>query len=338
MADQTPSWNTFNAGELSPLIDGRTDQEKYFAGCKRLENFIPSVQGPVVRRGGTRYLGATKANGRVWLVPFEFSSIQSYMLEFGDGYIRFWTNRGQLLDSGLPYEIVSPWAASDLTTVEGTFALRTVQSGDVMWICHQNGTVQPYTLARFGATDWQLNKVLFRNGPFQDVDGQNAIVVSISASQGTGLNLWSSADLFRSTDVDTSFYLESQDLLSTPPWKVDTTTSTGTLRRYDGNVYQAVAVGSSGKTGNVPPTHLLGDAIDGEGGVTWRYLHSGYGWVRITAYVSPTQVTVDVISYVPGDIVGAGPGVFPPPVNPGNPGGTSPVYPNPKPPPEEIFT
>src|SRR5689334_4821814 len=100
-----PIWNTFNSGELSPLIDGRTDQEKYFAGCKKLRNFIPSVQGPVTRRGGSRHLGSTKNNERAWLVPFEFNQQQSYILEFSPLTLRFWANRGQLLSGGVPYEI-----------------------------------------------------------------------------------------------------------------------------------------------------------------------------------------------------------------------------------------
>ena len=56
MADLSPIWNSFNAGELSPLMDGRTDQPQYFSGCKVMQNFIPTVQGPAARRGGTRYI------------------------------------------------------------------------------------------------------------------------------------------------------------------------------------------------------------------------------------------------------------------------------------------
>ena len=112
MSRSAPIWNSFNAGELSPLIDGRTDQEKYFAGCKRLRNFIPTVQGPAARRGGGRYLGATKNNLRAWFLPFEFNQAQSYVLELTDLKMRFWVNRGQLLSAGVPYEITTPWSAA----------------------------------------------------------------------------------------------------------------------------------------------------------------------------------------------------------------------------------
>ena len=47
---------TFNAGELSPLIDARTDLEKYASGCRTLENMLPRIYGPVERRPGTIYI------------------------------------------------------------------------------------------------------------------------------------------------------------------------------------------------------------------------------------------------------------------------------------------
>lgn len=304
MADFAPIWNSFNAGELSPLLDGRTDQEKYFAGAKDLQNFIPTVQGPIARRGGTRYIGGTKSDGKVWFMSFEFSSAQSYILEFGELYIRFWVNRGQLLSGMTPYEVVSPWTLDDLTTAEGTFALHFTQSGDIMWVASSKGTKKPYKLSRLGATNWTLTEVPFRNGPFNDVDPASAIIVAASVQEGEGF-LFASAPLFRASDVGTSFFLETQMPGAVAPWKIDTITAINAIRRYDGNVYRAVSVGTTGKTGNIPPVHLSGDALDGENAVVWRYLHSGYGWVRITSFESDIKVGMTVLSYLPIDLLGS---------------------------------
>lgn len=303
MADFAPIWTSFNAGELSPLLDGRTDQEKYFAGCKDIQNFIPTVQGPASRRGGTRYIGDAKDHGKAWFIPFEFSSSQSYILEFGELYLRFWVNRGQLVSGPDPYEIVTPWTLADLTTADNTLALHVTQLGDVMWITAQGGDKKPYKLSRLGATNWTLEAVYFRNGPFQDVDPFSTTIVAASVQEGAGF-LFASAPLFRATDVGTSFYLETQTPGAVAPWKVDTTTTVGAIRRYDGNVYKAVAVGSLGKTGNVPPVHLSGDALDGENAVTWRYQHSGSGWVRITEFISDVKVGMTVLSFLPIDLLG----------------------------------
>lgn len=51
---------TLNAGELSPLIDARNDLDKYAAGCRRLENFLPRLHGPIERRPGTKFIHKSK--------------------------------------------------------------------------------------------------------------------------------------------------------------------------------------------------------------------------------------------------------------------------------------
>jgi hypothetical protein len=47
---------TFNAGVLSPKISERYEIEKYRAGCKVMDNFIPVIYGPAERRPGTVFV------------------------------------------------------------------------------------------------------------------------------------------------------------------------------------------------------------------------------------------------------------------------------------------
>ena len=47
---------TMNGGEASPLIDARTDTDKYASLCRDLDNFIPRVFGCVERRPGLRFI------------------------------------------------------------------------------------------------------------------------------------------------------------------------------------------------------------------------------------------------------------------------------------------
>ena len=51
-----------NSGEFSPLIDVRSDIEKYKSGCRKLENFIPRVYGVVERRPGTKFIAEAKVS------------------------------------------------------------------------------------------------------------------------------------------------------------------------------------------------------------------------------------------------------------------------------------
>jgi hypothetical protein len=98
-----PLFNSFNSGELSPLIKYRVDIQQRQSGVETLENMLVKVPGAAARRPGTEYIAGTKNNGRARLVPFEYSTEDAYILEFGDKYIRFFRDGGQIL-SGIGIE------------------------------------------------------------------------------------------------------------------------------------------------------------------------------------------------------------------------------------------
>ena len=90
MAMQTPIINSFNAGEWSPLMSGRTDLEKYRNSCTKMYNFLPTPQGTAVARQGTGYVVNCKSNDTMSaLLPFQFSTLQSLVLEFSVNTLRF---------------------------------------------------------------------------------------------------------------------------------------------------------------------------------------------------------------------------------------------------------
>ncbi len=111
----SPGLVAFNSGELSPACESRTDIKQYTTGCFRLENFIPMVQGPVRRRPGTRFEAETKNSGLVFLMPFVFNVTESFMLEWGDHYLRFHQNHA-------PVTIESALGPNWNPTVGGTTA------------------------------------------------------------------------------------------------------------------------------------------------------------------------------------------------------------------------
>ena len=57
MARSAPSFSSFAAGEISPLLEGRTGIEKYREGLADLTNMVVMPQGGVKRRPGTEFLG-----------------------------------------------------------------------------------------------------------------------------------------------------------------------------------------------------------------------------------------------------------------------------------------
>ena len=91
---------SFNAGELSPLMDARIDQAKYSAGCRTMENYIPLIYGAAQRRPGTEYIAGCKSNSaKSRLVAFEHSVDDTYILEFANQVIRVFRDGGRVLDN-----------------------------------------------------------------------------------------------------------------------------------------------------------------------------------------------------------------------------------------------
>ena len=122
MPKASPIQYSFNTGELSPTLEGRTDLNKYSSGCRTLENFIPMVQGPARRRSGTYFVEEIKNSAnRSWLLRFEFSESQAYILEFGNQYIRFYTNYGQVQTGSVTaWQTSQSYVVGDLRSNGGT--------------------------------------------------------------------------------------------------------------------------------------------------------------------------------------------------------------------------
>lgn len=152
--------NAFNAGEWSPLMEGRTDLAKYANSAKTIENLTVFKHGGVSRRAGTRFVNETKTSSKKSrLIPFEFSTIQSYILEFGDLYIRIYRD-GARVESppGTVIEVVTPYLEAEV------FDIHFTQSADVLYLAHQNHP--PQKLSRTSDTVWTLTPIDFKDGPY----------------------------------------------------------------------------------------------------------------------------------------------------------------------------
>ena len=182
MARVAVQLTNFTGGELSPRLDGRNDLAKYPTGCKTLENMIIYPHGSAARRSGTQYVAEVKDSSKeTRLIPFEFSTTQTYILEFGDQYIRFYKDDGQILSGGSAYEISSPYLEAEL------FDIKYAQSADVMYICHPSHPVQK--LSRTGHTAWTLSDVDFQNGPFMDHNISTTTLTAGHTTVGSSGNL-----------------------------------------------------------------------------------------------------------------------------------------------------
>ena len=297
----SPALTNFNTGEFSPLLEGRIDFDRYQNGCVLMENFIPTVQGPAVRRGGTRYVATVKNQAsRVWLQSFEFSQDQAYVLEFGDQYIRFFTQNGQLVSGMTPVEVATPYTQATLFNADGTCRLRFAQSGDFLYITHP--LYQTRILKRTSPTTFVLDLFEPIGGPFKGIDPDNTVTVYASAETGSGITITATAPIFLTGHIGSLFLIEARDLSSVVAWEPGKAVSLGNLRRSDGKTYLAT---NAATTGAVKPVHSRGTLSDGA--VNWEFLHAGFGWVKITGIGGGgTTATANVISRIPNDAVGPG--------------------------------
>jgi hypothetical protein len=99
---------SYSGGEFSPLLDARTDHPKYTSACRQLQNMFALMQGGATRRPGFLFRAPAKYQTTdvyryaTRLMKFQFSPTTSFILEFGHKYVRFYSNRQQVVLSVAP--------------------------------------------------------------------------------------------------------------------------------------------------------------------------------------------------------------------------------------------
>lgn len=317
---------SLNGGEISPLLYGRPDLAKYQTALARCVNFIPLPQGAITRRPGSRYVAAAKnATDYARIIPFIFNRQQAYMLEFGDEYVRFFMNGGQIFNitpnfmrqtegndvrvtetgdtrvteqtdpTAAPYEVASPYADTELRE------LQYAQTADVMYMTHPNHP--PRTLVRTGHTSWTFAALPYRNGPFLGYNITDSWTLRASAATGN-ITLTSTQALFTDEHVDALFLLEEDSSDGYSMWEPGKSYALNAKVRWENNVYVCAVAGTSGA---VAPVHIEGSRWDGKesNSAKWTYQHSGYGICVITAVTSSLVASALVLDRMPDNVVTA---------------------------------
>ena len=295
----------FTAGEISPRLDARPDIAKYKNGCKTLENFVVMPHGGARKRGGTQYVCTAKngASKKIRLIPFEFSSTQSYVLEFGDQYMRVMKDRGQVLTGGgSVYELATTYLEADLP------ALSVAQSFDVMYIAHSSYPLRK--LARLADNSWTISDVAVSSGPFRSINGNTALTIAISGTAsgygtiapGTTVTLTAASAVFDPLHVGClwRFYEPAKTAGVAAP-ATGAAISNGKTYTLDAKVYGMNNITGTGTfySGWSYPKHTTGAVVVADTGGTIKYdavyLHDSKCVIQITGYTSATVVTGIVV-------------------------------------------
>lgn len=83
--------NNFTRGQLDHDLNGRFDLPFYFNGFEISRNFISNYKGNIKYRTGFEHVSKPLNAAEAVLKEFRFNSEQSYLLEFTEGKLRFYT-------------------------------------------------------------------------------------------------------------------------------------------------------------------------------------------------------------------------------------------------------
>lgn len=118
---------SFAAGELSPSLRARTDLAKYRIGLALCENYFIQSTGGAASRAGLKGVLRSKTTVASAVEPrvvgFTFSVTQTYILEFGDLFMRVIMNGGYVLETAQSITSITPAATTTINKVAHGYAI-----------------------------------------------------------------------------------------------------------------------------------------------------------------------------------------------------------------------
>jgi hypothetical protein len=156
--------SNFTTGELDPLLKSRIDINQYYNALDKARNVLIQPQGGAIRRPGLEYVDTIPSTANpqdgVRLVPFEFSTTQSYMMLFVNNRMYVYKDKELVTNingSGNDY-LTTTISSSYLTNMDYA------QSADTLIVVHED--MQPVEITR-GASDstWTITNITFEYIP-----------------------------------------------------------------------------------------------------------------------------------------------------------------------------
>ena len=306
MARVAVQLTNFTGGELSPRLDGRNDLAKYASGCKTLQNMIVYPHGSAARRPGTTFVAEVKTSSAFTrLIPFEFSTTQTYILEFGDLYIRFYKDSGAILEANKTITAITKANPGVVTSASHGFA-----NGDTVVISGVVGMTQ------VNGKRFKVASVATNTFALQDIDGNNVNTTSYTTytSGGVANRVYTLTTTYETADLADLKFAQSADVMyichpDFPPRKLSRTGHTSwTITNVDFS--NGPFLDHNITTTTLNPTHrLAGQSTtvtassttginDGNGFTSadiGRLVHFDDGHFQITSITSTTVVVGTVI-------------------------------------------
>ena len=306
MARVAVQLTNFTGGELSPRLDGRNDLAKYSSGCKTLQNMVVYPHGSAARRPGTTFVAEVKTSSAFTrLIPFEFSTTQTYILEFGDLYIRFYKDDGAILESNKTITGITQANPGVVTSTAHGFS-----NGDTVVISGVVGMTQ------VNGKRFKVASVAANTFALQDIDGVNVNTTSYTAYSSGGIanRVYTLTTTYLTANLPTLKFAQSADVMYIchPDYSVKKLSRTGhtswTITEVDFTdgpylddntttttfTMSAHTVGA-GRTLTASAITGINDNTGFQTIDIGRLIRFKTGYAEITARTSTTVVTVEVL-------------------------------------------
>lgn len=317
MPKATPIQGVFNGGEFSDLLKGQVNLPKRAESLELCQNMIAFKQGPVVRRGGTKFVREVKdSSKRTELIDFQFSSDQVYQIEVGNLYFRFYKDNAIITETAQNITAVTQADPAVLTYngADNYTNGKEVFITGVVGMTELNGKFFKIANVNTGANTFELN----------DIDGANIDSSAFTAYSSAGTiaqilevtSPYTQAQLFDSNGVFQIHFLQSADVLylfhSAHEMRSLTRTSDiawtlATVVNEDGPFLATntttTTLTLSGTTGSVTVTASAVAGINGGSGflttdigrlIRFKDPAAEWTWLTITAHTSTTIVTATI--------------------------------------------
>lgn len=196
MSKQIVNQFSFNAGRISPLLEGRQDIAQYSRALSEADNATVSSRGPVSRRKGFEYIANVKTKtSNIRLVPYQVSDTSAFILEFGENYIRFYKDGAQVESSpSVPLEVTTTYSSAQVDDIWF------VQRGVTLYISHKDKPLA--TLVRTSDTVWTLADFVYYPAPTTEDGHKPTAILTPGATTGTGVTFTTTTTgVFLASDV-----------------------------------------------------------------------------------------------------------------------------------------
>ena len=294
MARVHPFQTNFTAGELTPKLAGQVDFKKYSNGVETLENMTVFPQGGVSRRNGSRFVCEVKDSTAITrLIPFEFNITQAYVLEFGNNYIRFLKDNGQITEAT---KTISGITAANPAVVTATS--HGYSDGDDVWIADVVGMTR-LNGRRFTVANKTTNTF--------ELTDENSTSYTAWSSGGTASKAYQITTTYTSAELYDLQFTQSADVMyivhpDHPPAKLSRTAhTTWTLADVDFTNGPYLDTNTTATTISTS-AHTVGTGITMTASASTfaatdvgRQVRFRDGDGVITAFTSATVVTIQIL-------------------------------------------